>query len=69
MDTSMPKLSVPEVGQMYHAGEPFVYANLGGFTCSVCAPKEMTEAEIEAFAHAKLGPPRGYSDNRWKAFD
>lgn len=55
-----------------HAGGPFVYAKLGGFTCSVCAPKEMTAAEVEAFAHAELGPALNTRPHRigtWRAFD
>ncbi len=54
---------------MYHGGEPFVYANFGGFTCSVCAPKQMTAAEIETFVTTKLGPAKGYSDGAWRVFD
>ena len=34
-----------------HEGdEPVVFAALGGFTCSICAPNSMTKLEIEAFA-------------------
>jgi hypothetical protein len=50
-----------------HAGGPFVFVRTSGFTCSVCAPKEMTAAQIESFAHSELGPTSYGSD--WRAFD
>lgn len=30
--------------------EPFVFAELGGFTCSICSPNTMTRREVEEFA-------------------
>jgi hypothetical protein len=34
-----------------HEGdEPVVFAALGGFTCSICAPNSMVKADVEAFA-------------------
>lgn len=38
--------------------DAFVFANVGGFTCSICAPSTMTEHEVETFAHATLGDPK-----------
>jgi hypothetical protein len=46
--------------------DPFVYAELGGFTCSICAPKTMTEAEIEAFAEKTVNR-NGFG--RWRSID
>lgn len=37
-------------------GGAVIFAKLGGFTCSVCAPLAMTKAEVEAFAELELGP-------------
>jgi hypothetical protein len=45
--------------------EAFVFADLGGFTCSICAPFEMSKAEVEAFAARELGEPMG----GWEAVD
>ena len=36
-------------------GGPFVFAALGGFTCSICAPAWMTVTEVEAFAGKEVG--------------
>jgi hypothetical protein len=34
-----------------HEGDqPVVFAALGGFTCSICAPNSMVKADVEAFA-------------------
>jgi hypothetical protein len=30
--------------------KPIVFAALGGFTCSICAPNSMIKKEIEAYA-------------------
>ena len=43
--------------------EPFVFAELGGFTCSICAPNAMTQAEVEAYALQEF--PGG----AWEAVD
>jgi hypothetical protein len=37
-----------------HSGDrPVIYAALGGFSCSICAPAAMTAEEITAFAKQK----------------
>jgi hypothetical protein len=38
-----------------HQGDdPVVFAALGGFTCSICAPNDMVKAEVEAFAATRF---------------
>lgn len=49
-----------------HDRRPFVFAALAGFTCSICAPRTMSQAEVEAFATAELPP---HDDNPWRAVD
>ena len=34
--------------------QPVVFAELGGFTCSICAPNSMVKREIQAFASARF---------------
>jgi hypothetical protein len=46
-------------------GGPFVFASLGGFSCSICAPGTMTKDEVEAHATLILGEPMG----GWEAVD
>ena len=46
-----------------HEGdEPVVFAALGGFTCSICAPSTMTKVEIEDFAATQF-------PGRWQSID
>lgn len=52
-------------GMKLPAGGAVIFNKLGGFTCSICAPLAMTQAEVEAFATRELGEPRG----GWKAVD
>jgi hypothetical protein len=44
---------------------PLVYADLAGWTCSICAPLAMGAEEVEAFATRELGEPIG----GWEAVD
>jgi hypothetical protein len=44
---------------------PFVFADLMGWTCSICAPLAMCAEEVEAFATRELGEPIG----GWEAVD
>jgi hypothetical protein len=37
----------------------FVFASLGNFTCSICAPRTMSKADVEAFAERELGDVLG----------
>lgn len=37
-----------------HEGGPIVFAALGGFTCSICAPNSMVKGDVEAFAATKF---------------
>lgn len=46
-------------------GGPFVFAELVGFTCSICAPADMAQGEIEAFATRTVRPEFG----PWRAVD
>jgi len=46
--------------------EPVVFASLWDFSCSVCAPDTMTEAQVVAFANIFHAGPRG---RRWQAVD
>lgn len=46
-------------------GEAWIFASLGGFSCSVCAPRAMAAAEVEEFAACELGEPLG----GWEAVD
>lgn len=47
-----------------HEGDdPVVFAALGGFTCSICAPSKMTKVEIEDFAATQF-PGRWQSINK-----
>jgi hypothetical protein len=52
-------------GEIPEGAGAFVFAELGGFTCSVCAPDDMDAAAVEAFAAAELGTPIG----GWEAVD
>jgi hypothetical protein len=47
------------------AGRLFLFAQLGGISCSICAPNDVPQAEIEEFA-ATLAEPDG---GRWLAID
>jgi hypothetical protein len=42
-----------------------VFAALGGFTCSICAPNTMTQAEVEAFAETQSSMPA----HEWQCID
>jgi hypothetical protein len=42
---------------------PVVFASLHGFSCSVCAPDTLSEAQVVAFANAER--PK----TRWRAVD
>lgn len=57
MSISHPKTLTPS------SKEPFVFAELGGFTCSICAPNTMTKLEVEDFA-ARRFPGRWQSINK-----
>jgi len=46
---------------------PYIFAHLRGFSCSVCAPLAMTQADVEAFAVAELPLPQ--RENLWEAVD
>jgi len=46
-------------------GRLFIFAQLLGISCSVCAPKDVPQAEIEEFAAALVEPDGG----RWHAID
>jgi hypothetical protein len=46
-------------------GGAVIFAQLGGFTCSVCAPSTMGKEAVEAFATRELGEPMG----GWEAID
>ena len=46
-------------------GGAVIFAELGGFSCSVCAPRAMAQDEVEAFAKQELGEPIG----GWEAID
>jgi hypothetical protein len=49
-----------------HPGDrPIIFAELGGFTCSICAPFGMGASEVAHFAQAQLGTPAGI----WHAVD
>jgi hypothetical protein len=41
---------------------PLVFAALGGFTCSICAPNRMTKLEVETFAATQY-------DGEWQSID
>jgi hypothetical protein len=43
----------------------FVFASLGGTTCSICAPLDFTQTDVEDFAELKLGNVVG----GWHAVD
>jgi hypothetical protein len=43
----------------------FVFAALGGFTCSICAPDDMSKADVEAFAEREVTGGVG----GWEAVD
>lgn len=45
---------------------PVVFAQLGGMTCSICAPDAMSAADVEAFANDH-GPPSNFG--KWVAVD
>jgi hypothetical protein len=46
-----------------HEGDdPVVFAALGGFTCSICAPRKMTAVEVADFAATKF-------PGRWASVD
>jgi hypothetical protein len=47
------------------AGKAFMFARLGGISCSICAPKEMTQSEVEAIALVFAEP----DGDRWIAVD
>lgn len=45
----------------------FIYAQLGGFTCSICAPINTTKVEVEAFANEHMhGYPAWQAVNKAK---
>lgn len=48
------------------ADEAVIFAELFGFTCSICAPSSWDVARVVAFAEAKL-PSTG--DGRWASVD
>lgn len=58
-------MSIHHDGPVPNDGAPWVFASLGGFTCSVCAPGKMTAHDVEDFASARLGRPVG----GWVAVD
>lgn len=43
--------------------EAFIFAELGGFTCSICAPLNWTQGRVELFASAQFGT------DGWQAVD
>lgn len=43
--------------------EAFVFAALGGFTCSVCAPASWTAEQVEAFVDAEM------QSDGWQSID
>ena len=47
------------------AGKAFMFARLIGISCSICAPKDMPQAEVEAIA-LTFAEPDG---DRWIAVD
>ena len=49
--------------------EAFVFANLGGFTCSICAPNAMTKDDVESFAEAKFPAATPAPIGGWEAVD
>lgn len=46
-------------------GDAILFASMVGFTCSICAPLAMTQAEVEAAATAMQPPRLG----PWRAVD
>jgi hypothetical protein len=50
-------------------GGAVIFAQLGGFTCSVCAPSTMGKEAVEAFATRELGEPMGQVDDRSRRVD
>lgn len=47
----------------------FVFASLGGFTCSICAPSTMSKADVEAFAAQQFPPDIPAPMGGWEAID
>ena len=43
-----------------------VFAALGGFTCSICAPQEMAAHEVEAVAAREVGD---MPEHAWRVVD
>lgn len=46
----------------HEGNEPVVFAALGGFTCSICAPTRMTKVQVEEFAATQF-------PGQWKSID
>lgn len=57
-------ISHPDIN--VNADEAVIFAELSGFTCSICAPSLWDVARVVAFAEEKMPST---SDDRWRSVD